>query len=95
MTQPENGGVQAADVQPNGGADTDVQTQLDEMKAQPEALKKESAGKDKAISKYQKEIEAASLANKTADEQLAHISKSKQLLMSEKKHSGRHLWKSD
>ena len=46
MTQPENGGVQAADVQPNGGADTDVQTQLDEMKAQLEALKKESAGKD-------------------------------------------------
>lgn len=73
MTQPENGGVQAADVQSNGGAGTDVQTQLDEMKAQLEALKKESAGKDKAISKYQKEIEAASLANKTADEQLAYF----------------------
>ncbi len=40
MTQPENGGVQAADVQPNGGADIDIQTQLDEMKAQLEALKK-------------------------------------------------------
>lgn len=42
------------------------------MKAQLEALKKESAGKDKAISRYQKEIEAASLANKSADEQLAY-----------------------
>ena len=72
MTQPENGGVQAADVQENGGADTDVQTQLDEMKTQLEALKKESAGKDRTISKYQKEIEAASLASKTADEQLAY-----------------------
>ena len=73
MTQPENGGAIVDDAQKSGATDTDVQTQLDEMKAQLEALKKESAGKDKAISKYQKEIEAASLANKTADEQLAYF----------------------
>ena len=73
MTQPENGGAIVDDAQKSGATDTDVQTQLDEMKAQLEALKKESAGKDKAIYKYQKEIEAASLANKTADEQLAYF----------------------
>ena len=77
MTQPENGGVKDSDVQ-NGGNNTDGQTnefqaQLDEMKTQLEALKKESAGKDRTISKYQKEIEAASLASKTADEQLAYF----------------------
>lgn len=76
MTQPNDGGVKDSDVQ-NGGNNTDGQTnefqaQLDEMKTQLEALKKESAGKDRTISKYQKEIEAASLANKTADEQLAY-----------------------
>lgn len=79
MTEPVNGGAAADDVK-GGTAGTDgkqdggndVQTQLDEMKAQLEALKKESAGKDKAISRYQKEIEAASLANKSADEQLAY-----------------------
>lgn len=81
MTQSENGGAIVDDAQNSGTTDTDgqnnngdndVQTQLDEMKAQLEALKKESAGKDKAISRYQKEIEAASLANKSADEQLAY-----------------------
>lgn len=81
MTEPVNGGAIVDDAQKSGAAGTDgqnnnggndVQTQLDEMKAQLEALKKESAGKDKAISKYQKEIEAASLANKSADEQLAY-----------------------
>lgn len=81
MTEPANGGAIVDDAQKSGTAGTDeqnnngendVQTQLDEMKAQLEALKKESAGKDKAISRYQKEIEAASLANKSADEQLAY-----------------------
>lgn len=81
MTEPANGGAIVDDAQNSGTTDTDgqnnngdndVQTQLDEMKAQLEALKKESAGKDKAISRYQKEIEAASLANKSADEQLAY-----------------------
>ena len=77
MTQPNDGGVKDSDVQ-NGGNNTDVQpnefqAQLDEMKTQLEALKKESAGKDRTISKYQKEIEAASLASKTADEQLAYF----------------------
>ncbi len=73
MTQPNDGGAIVDDAQKSGATDTDVQTQLDEMKAQLEALKKESAGKDKAISKYQKEIEAASLSNKTAEEQLAYF----------------------
>ena len=77
MTQLNDGGVKDSDVQSNGGNNTDVQSnefqaQLDEMKTQLEALKKESAGKDRTISKYQKEIEAASLASKTADEQLAY-----------------------
>ena len=81
MTEPANGGAIVEDAQNSGTTDTDaqnnngdndVQTQLDEMKAQLEALKKESAGKDKAISRYQKEIETASLANKSADEQLAY-----------------------
>ncbi len=81
MTEPANGGAIVDDAQNSGTTDTDaqnnngdndVQTQLDEMKAQLEALKKESAGKDKAISRYQKEIETASLANKSADEQLAY-----------------------
>src|SRR5690625_3143248 len=73
MTQSENGGAIVDDAQKSRATDTDVQTQLEKMKAQLEALKKESAGKDKAITKYQKEIEAASLANKTADEQLAYF----------------------
>lgn len=79
MTEPVNGGAATDDVK-DGAAGTDekqdggndVQTQLDEMKAQLEALKKESAGKDKAISKYQKEIESFNLANKTAEEQLEY-----------------------
>lgn len=76
MTQPENGGVKDSDVQ-NGGNNTDgqqneLQTQFDELKAQFEALKKESAGKDRTISKYQKDIESAALASKSADEQLAY-----------------------
>lgn len=79
MTGEPNGGASANDVQLNGtaGADgqpqhgeKDVQKQLEEMQAQINLLQKESAGKDKAITKYQKEIESFNLANKTAEEQL-------------------------
>lgn len=79
MTQPENGGAIVDDAQKSGTTDTDgqnnngekdVQKQLEEMQAQINLLQKESAGKDKAITKYQKEIESFNLANKTAEEQL-------------------------
>ena len=78
MTQPNDGSAIVDDAQKSGTTGADVQTnefqaQLDEMKTQLETLKKESAGKDRTISRYQKEIEAASLSNKTAEEQLAYF----------------------
>ena len=47
----------------NGG--NDIQAQFDELKAQFETLKKESAGKDSKISQMLKEKELNNLNNKT------------------------------
>lgn len=52
----------------NGG--NDIQTQFDELKAQFETLKKESAGKDSKISQMLKEKELNNLNSKTEKEQL-------------------------
>lgn len=52
----------------NGG--NDIQAQFDELKAQFETLKKESAGKDSKISQMLKEKELNNLNNKTEKEQL-------------------------
>lgn len=52
----------------NGG--NDIQAQFDELKAQFETLKKESAGKDSKISQMLKEKELNNLNSKTEKEQL-------------------------
>nr|DAY58549.1 MAG TPA: protein of unknown function (DUF4355) [Caudoviricetes sp.] len=80
MTQPQNGGVAASDVQ-NGTAGTDgqpqdggndIEKQLEEMKVQVETLKKERAGQDRKIAEYLKEKEKLTLSSKTAEEQLEY-----------------------
>ena len=58
MTQPNDGGAIVDDAPKSDAEGTDrqhnrFQAQLDEMKTQLETLKKESAGKDHTISRYQ------------------------------------------
>lgn len=78
-----DGGVNSADLEnkagndtndnqnnDNGGEKTDIEKQFDELKAQFETLKKESAGKDSKISQMLKEKELNNLNSKTEKEQL-------------------------
>lgn len=77
-----DGGVNSADLENKAGDNTndntqdkenggnDIQAQFDELKAQFETLKKESAGKDSKISQMLKEKELNSLNSKTEKEQL-------------------------
>ncbi len=78
-----DGGVNSADLEnkagdntndyentQNGGEKTDIEKQFDELKAQFETLKKESAGKDSKISQMLKEKELNTLNSKSEKEQL-------------------------
>lgn len=56
----------------DGGNNTDIQKQFDELNAKFETLLKESKGKDSKISQLLKEKETQSLASKTAEEQLEY-----------------------
>lgn len=79
----QDGGVNSADLEnkagdntndnentQNGGEKTDIEKQFDELKAQFETLKKESAGKDSKISQMLKEKELNTLNSKSEKEQL-------------------------
>lgn len=76
MTQ-ENGGINSADAKngtenanANVGSQDDTKTQIDELKAQLETLKKESSGKDRKIAEFLKLQEQNELNAKTEKEQL-------------------------
>lgn len=58
-------GQSTNDTQTNQNGGNDIQAQFDELKAQFETLKKESAGKDSKISQMLKEKELNNLNNKT------------------------------
>ena len=80
----QDGGVQVPDVQTtaetdtngktqdNGGNQTDIQKQFEDLNAKFETLFKESKGKDAKISQLLKEKETQNLASKTAEEQLEY-----------------------
>lgn len=79
-----DGGVNSADVQTTatgntndngnneGGNNTDLQKQFEDLNAKFETLLKESKGKDSKITQLLKEKETQSLASKTAEEQLEY-----------------------
>lgn len=83
MTELENGGKNIADenggndadVNNDGGKMTDVQKQIEEMKAQIDTLRKESAGKDQKITQFLKEKEQKEFAQKTEQEKLEEYKK--------------------
>ena len=58
-------GQSTNDTQTNQNGGNDIQAKFDELKAQFETLKKESAGKDSKISQMLKEKELNNLNNKT------------------------------
>lgn len=79
----QNGGVtntdgtNTADLNTNGqgaegGGANDIQKQFDELNAKFDTLQKESKGKDSKIAALLKEKETATLASKTAEEQLEY-----------------------
>ena len=83
MTQQDGGvtnsdGQNTADLNTNGngnnegGNNTDLQKQFEDLNAKFETLLKESKGKDSKISQLLKEKETQSLASKTAEEQLEY-----------------------
>lgn len=63
-------GASTNDKQTNQNGGNDIQAQFDELKAQFETLKKESAGKDSKISQMLKEKELNNLNTKSEKEQL-------------------------
>lgn len=79
-----DGGVNSADLENKagndtndngnneGGNNTDLQKQFEDLNAKFETLLKESKGKDSKISQLLKEKETQSLASKTAEEQLEY-----------------------
>lgn len=79
-----DGGVNSADLENKagndtndngnneGGNNTDLQKQFEDLNAKFETLLKESKGKDSKITQLLKEKETQSLASKTAEEQLEY-----------------------